>query len=140
TATYNSHGERLTRTDPLGRTTTWTYNSNEDINSVTPPATYGGQTVTTTYTYDEPTYSSGGVGNLTTVSTPVLSPTGVNQGTQVTHFVHSDSAHPSDVTAMIDPLGNTWSYTYDNYGNKLSMSAPATSDNSDGLGARSNVT
>ena len=31
---------------------------------------------------------------------------------------------------MIDPDGNTWSYTYDAYGDKVSERAPATSDGS----------
>ena len=137
---YDSFGNRTTAIDPLGRTTTSTYNSYNRITSVTPPATYGGQTVTTTYTYDEPAYSNSGVGNLTTASTPILSSTGSNQGTQVTHYGYGDSAHPGDVTSMIDPGANTWSYTYDSYGDKTSQTAPATSDNSDGIGSRSNVT
>ena len=35
------------------------------------------------------------VGNLTTVSTPIYSPSGSSEGTQVTHYVHGDSAHPA---------------------------------------------
>jgi RHS repeat-associated protein len=96
-------------------------------------------TATTTYTYDEPAYSSGGAGNLTSISTPVLSPAG-DEGTQVTHFVHGDPAHPGDVTAVIGPDGGTWAYTYDMYGDVTSQTAPATSDNSDVAGPYQDVT
>lgn len=138
---YDNSGNKTATVDALGRVTTWAYNSYNEVTSTTPPATYGSAgAVTTTYTYDEPAYSSGGTGNLTTVSTPVLSPTGASEGTQVTHYVHGDSSHPGDVTSMIDPGGNTWSYTYDSYGDKISQTAPTTSDNSDGTGSRSNVT
>ena len=140
---YDSQGNRLSATDPLSRTTTWTYNQYNQVASVAPPVTYGGQTVTTTYTYDESAYSSAGSGNLTTVSTPILSSSGSSLGTQVTHYRYGDSTHPGDVTSRIDSAGSTWSYTYDADGDKVSQAAPATSDNSDGSGpgvARANVT
>ena len=140
TSTYDTDGNRLTQTDPLGNETTWKYNGYDEVASMTPPAKYGGQTATTTYTYDQPEYSSGGAGNLTTVSTPVLSSTGEKQGTQETHYQHANKSHPGDVTTKIDPRGNTWTYTYDSYGDKLSETAPATSDNSDGSGSRQNIT
>jgi RHS repeat-associated protein len=107
---------------------------------MTPPATYGGKKATTTYTYDQPEYSSGGKGNLTTVETPIYSSTGESKGTQVTHYIHGSSSHPGDVTSMIDPRGNTWTYTYDSYGDKTSETAPATSDNSESSGSHQNVT
>ena len=142
-ATYDSQGNRLTATDALGRTTNWTYNQYNEVTTVTPPGTYGGQTVTTTYTYDESAYSGAGSGNLTTVSTPVLSSSGTSLGTQTTHYRYADSAHPGEVTSVIDPAGDAWTYTYDAYGDKTSQTAPATTDNSDGAGqgvSRSNVT
>jgi RHS repeat-associated protein len=136
TAAYDASGSRLTETDPLGRTTTWTYNAYDEVTSETLPAVYGSAgMVTTSYTYDEPAYSSGGHGNLTTVSTPMLSASGTSEGTQTTHYVHGSSTYPGDVTSMIDPGGNTWTYTYDAYGDKLSQTAPATSDNSDATGS-----
>ena len=151
---YDSNGNLVTKVDPLGRATTYTYNVYNEVTSVTPPATYGSAgTVTTTYSYDEPAYSSQGAGNLTTVSTPILSPSGTSEGTQVTHYLYCATSptpsacssgvtppHPGDVTAMIDPGGNTWGYTYDSYGDKTSETAPATSDNSDRSGSQSNVT
>jgi RHS repeat-associated protein len=139
-STFDDRGNRLTQTDPSGRTTTWTYNDYNEVTSITPPATYGGQTATTTYGYDEPSLSSGGAGNLTTVSTPILGPGGEDLGTQTTQYDHGDDAHPGDVTSMVDARGNTWTYTYDSVGNKISESAPETSDNSDGTGARHNIT
>ncbi len=140
TYTYDSDGDRTSQTDPLGNQTSWTYNSYDEVTSEAQPATYGGQTVTTTYIYDEPQYSSGGAGNLTTVSTPILSSTGASEGTQITHFAHGDPSHPDDVTAMIDPDGNTWTYAYDLAGDRVSETAPATSDNSDGSGSGQNIT
>jgi len=140
TYTYDTSGNKLTETNPTGDTTTWTYNGYDEVTSMTPPATYGGQHAATTYAYDESAYSSGGVGNLTTVSTPIYSPSGSSEGTQVTHYVHGDSAHPGDVTSMVDPRGNTWTYTYDAEGDKTSETAPATSDNSDSSGSHQNVT
>jgi RHS repeat-associated protein len=140
TATYDSRGNRISSTDPLSRTTNWTYNAYDEISSLTPPATYGGSTATTTYAYDEPAFSSGGAGNLTSVSTPILSPTGASQGAQVTHYVHANSSHPGDVTSMVDPDGNAWAYAYDSTGDRISETAPATSDNSDSTGSHQNVT
>jgi RHS repeat-associated protein len=140
TYTYDANGDRLSETDPLGNKTEWTYNEYDEVASITPPATYGGKKATTTYTYDQPEYSSGGKDNLTSVSTPIYSPTGESEGTQVTHYVHGNSSHPGDVTSMIDPRGNTWTYTYDGYGDKISETAPATSDNSESSGSHQNVT
>ncbi len=137
---YDADGNLVSEVDPLGQTTTWTYNAYDEVTSETLPATYGSAgPVTTTYTYDEPAYSSGGAGNLTTVSTPVVSPSGTVEGTQVTHFVHGDSTYPGDVTAVIDPDGNTWTYSYDSYGDLVSETAPATTDNSDVSGSYQDV-
>jgi tripartite motif-containing protein 71 len=148
--TYDANGNTISKTTctstalpcPSGdsQTTTWTYNAYDEITSMTPPATYGANTATTTYNYDQSGYSSGGAGNLTSMSTPILSSTGTNEGTQTTYYYHSNSSHPGDVTSMVDPNGKTWTYTYDSYGDKISQTAPATSDNSDGSGSRQNVT
>jgi RHS repeat-associated protein len=141
TATFDAYGNKLSETDPLGRTTTWTYNAYNEVTSDTPPATYGtAGAVTTSYSYDEAAYSSGGHGNLTTVSTPMLSASGTSEGTQTTHYVHGSSTYPGDVTSMIDPGGNTWTYTYDTFGDRISEAAPATSDNSDRAGSASDTT
>jgi YD repeat-containing protein len=141
TATFDGDGNMLSQTDPEGNTTTWTYNSYNEVTSETPPATYGSYgTVTTSYSYDQSAYSSGGAGNLTSVSTPIVLPSGTDEGTQVTHYVHGDSSHPGDVTSVVDPDGNTTTYTYDSYGDKTSETAPATSDNSDVSGSYQDVT
>jgi RHS repeat-associated protein len=137
---FDEDGNLLSQTDPLGNRTTWTYNSYNQVTSVTPPKSYGGKHATTTYSYDESMYSSGGHGNLTSTSTPILSPTGTQSGTQTSHYLHGDSSHPGDVTATIDPRGNTWTYTYDSAGNKTSQTAPATTDNSDVTGSYQTVT
>jgi RHS repeat-associated protein len=41
---------------------------------------------------------------------------------------------------MVDPDGNTWTYTYDSYGDKTSQTAPATSDQTDVSGSYQDVT
>ncbi len=138
---YDAKGNVVTSVDALGRVTTFAYNGYNQVTAVTPPAAYGSSgPVSTTYGYDEAAYSSGGAGNLTTVSTPIVSPSGASEGTQVTHYVHADVAHPGDVTSMIDPDGNVWAYTYDAYGDQTSRSAPVTTDNSDSSGAYRNTT
>lgn len=150
---YDTNGNMLTEIDPLGRVTTSTYNIYNQITSVTPPILYGSTAATTTYSYDEPAYSTGGAGNLTTVSTPILSQTGASEGTQYTHYLYcANSTVPSacptgvtpfeagDVTAMIDPEGDTWNYAYDSDGDRISEMAPVTSDNSDGTGTYSATT
>ncbi len=138
---YDADGNLVSEVDPLGQTTTWTYNAYDEVTSETLPASYGpAGTVTTTYTYDEAAYSSGGAGNLTTVSTPIVSPLGTVAGDQVTHFVHGDSTYPGDVTAVIDPDGNTWAFAYDSYGDLVSETAPATTDNSDVSGSYQDLT
>ena len=138
--TGNVTANLCSEVDPLGRVTTWSYNSYNEVTGETRAATYGtAGTVTTAYTYDEAAYSAGGHGNLTTVSTPILAPSGTSQGVQVTHLVHGSSTHPGDVTSMIDPDGNTWAYTYDAFGDRITQTAPATSDNSDSSGSHQNV-
>ena len=71
--------------------------------------------VTTTRTYDARA-------NLTSVSTPCSSCT--PSANQTTTYFHGDSAHPGDVTSMVDPDGKTWTYTYDAFGDKISTTDP----------------
>jgi RHS repeat-associated protein len=106
TSTYDSQGTMLSSTDPLGHTTTYTYNSFNEVTSVTDALG-----VATTNTYDAD-------GNLTSTSTPIGS------GTTTTTYAYGNPARPGDVTAMTDPDGRTWTYTYDKYGDHRTTTDP----------------
>jgi YD repeat-containing protein len=123
TYTVDSSGNPLTITDPLGRVTTTTYNSlNEVLTSEDPNG------VTTTYTYD-------GNGNLLTVSTPLTgtaatatnckSPSTAVAMAQVTCYTYGNGTYPGDVTQMTDPDGNITYYHYDSNGYVDEVKDPA---------------
>ncbi|GEB65063.1 type IV secretion protein Rhs [Sinomonas atrocyanea] len=96
TATYDSAGNMLTATDPDGNHLSWTYDALNDRISATNAAG-----VTTTYAYDR-------TGNLLSTSTPL---DGTSQAA-TTAYGHADSAHPSDTTSVTDPDGKTTTLTY----------------------------
>jgi RHS repeat-associated protein len=115
TFTLDSNGNVLTKTDPLGRVTTNTWNAfNEPLTSE------DGNGVTTTDAYD-------GNGNLTSTSTPL---TGVGGATAtnckspstavaiaaVTCYAHANGTYPGDVTSITDPDGNISYIHYDTNG------------------------
>jgi RHS repeat-associated protein len=108
TSTFDTEGNALTSTDPLGRTTTNTYDSLNDLLTSTDP-----MGVATTMTYDSR-------GDLLTRSRPL---TGTSE-VQTTTYSHEDSSHPSDVTAMTDPTGKTWKYSYDANSDRISTTDP----------------
>ncbi len=116
-ATYDPNGNLVAVTDPLGNTTTATYNSAGQPVSITDPL--GNQS--------QLTYSNG---NLTSVTDPL--------GRTVSGFVDSATRYSAltdplgnitrlnydplnQVTSIIDPLGNTTSFTYDGNGNRLTV-------------------
>jgi len=123
-ATYDARGNRVSATDPLGDTTTATYNElNEPLRSTDAKGT------TTTNTYDTP-------GNLTSSSTPLADPAGApvtdasgRPVVRTTTYNHADAAHPGDVTSLVGPANQTWSFHYDPAGNRDSMTAPPTPEN-----------
>ena len=106
--TYDSSGNMLTRSDALGRETTWTYNSLNEPLTVTDPLI-----VASTNTYDAR-------GNLLTTSRPL---TGTGQ-TQTTSYAYDDATHPGDVTSMTDADGKISTYTYDTYGDRTTATNP----------------
>jgi RHS repeat-associated protein len=108
TNTFDNEGNTLTTTDGLGRTTTNTYDSLNDLLTTTDPLG-----VTTTNTYDAH-------GNLLSTSRPL---TGTSE-VRTTTYTYGDGSHPGEVTAMTDPEGNVWKYTYDADGDRASTTDP----------------
>ena len=148
TATYDGAGNRLTSTNPASRQQSWTYNALNEVLTATDAAG-----TVTTYSYDA-------AGNPLSVSTPL---TGTSQ-TVTTSYVHTDTTHPGDVTAITgpdghtttlthnstgglasstDPLGNTASFTYDVLGRRVTTVSPrgnTTTNSYDTAGHLSTVT
>lgn len=121
-ATYDPDGNRVTQTDPLGRTTSYSYNSFHEVTSVTGPRKINGQSIVTELTYDA-------YGNLKTHSRPLLDQdTGALLDTAVTNYEYSDPEHPGDLTAIVDPNGHRTSHTYDSHGNLTSTTSPPTAE------------
>ena len=101
-ASYDSWGNQLRTIDALGKVTTATYNSFNEPLTVTDPLG-----ITTNFTYDTS-------GNLLSRTT----------GIQTTSFTYGDALHPGDVTATMDPDGNTTTYAYDANGDQISVTDP----------------
>jgi RHS repeat-associated protein len=118
-STFDSHGNVLSRTDELGRTTSYTYDANNDLTSVSVPVGNGTNAMTS-YTYNsfgevltttDPlgnvitnTYDTNG--NLLTVTTPAP---GTGASASVTHFAYDTKGELSTIT---DPLSNATALTY----------------------------
>jgi RHS repeat-associated protein len=124
-AAYEADGDRASETSALGNQTTYTYNAQHQVKTITSPRTVGGTSVTTTFTYD-------GNGNLATVSTPLLDAQGSVIESATTRYEHADLAHPGDVTAVIDPNGHKTTQTYDGFGNLTAVRQPPTAENPEG--------
>jgi RHS repeat-associated protein len=100
---------RVTKTiDPLGRTATTTWNSNNDVASQTNAA--GG---TTDYSYN-PSKPE----NLVKVQGPA-SPQGLRQ---TDSLGYGDSAHPFYPTAYTDAQQHSWAFRYDDAGDQIQKS------------------
>jgi YD repeat-containing protein len=125
----DTSGNMLTTTDPLGNATITTYNALNEVSSTTDPAG-----ITTANGHDA-------AGNLLWTCTPVTGtcPAAESQtacpatGAAVRVVCNGySSALPGDLMSMVDPDGNTWTYTYDGFGNRTSESAPGTPENTEG--------
>jgi len=117
--TYDSRGNVLTKTSELGATTTYTYDSNNNVTSVSVPIAPDTQAVTT-YTYNSfgeiltTTDPMGNVttntydakGNLLTVTSPA--PNG-STAASVTQFAYNSLG---ELTQITDPLNNVTKLTY----------------------------
>lgn len=133
TATYDSNGHPITRVDALGRETDYTYNGYDEVLTVTAPnpSTTGPRQITTTNTYDA-------AGNLLTTTRPLYT-SATAFTNQVTTYERANTAHPQDVTAVTDPLGNKTVNTYTATGDLASSTSPQgrkTTYTYDGIGRR----
>jgi RHS repeat-associated protein len=112
-----SRGNRLSEVvDPgssphLALTTTWSYDSANNVLTLTDP-----RGIVTQYTYDTPT-----TGNLTKVVADYVSGGANNSDTNVTTTSTYDGY--GEVLTSTDPLGIVTKYSYDTYGNVLSTIA-----------------
>lgn len=105
TNTYDGQGNLASTTDPALDQTHYSYNSLDEITSQTSPA---GET--TTLAYDS-------AGNLTSVTDPLG---------ETTTYAHADGNHPGDVTAVTDPDGRTKTQTFDGAGDLATTSVSPT--------------
>jgi len=144
---YDDLGNELSTTDELGYATSYTYDSNEDVTSVTQPAVSGG-TPTTTDTYNgfgevltttDPlghvttnTYDSHG--NLLTVTTP---PPNGNTAASLTQFAYNSLG---ELTQITDPLGHVTAIAYTPQGYIASITDPQQNTTSYGYDSRGNRT
>jgi RHS repeat-associated protein len=138
TKTYNSFSEPLTVTDPMGVTTTNTYTATGDLVTSSRPLVGTSQTATTTYFYGDATY----IGDVTQMSDPDANAWTYTYDTygmraslkdplgNLTTFIYDIVGR---MTSMVMPKGNvpggvptdyTWTYAYDSFGNRTSVTDP----------------
>lgn len=149
TNTYDNFGNVLSATDELGRVTTYTYDSNNNLTSVVQPAV-GGSNPTTTYTYNsfgEVLTMTDPLGNVTTNtfdshgnSTSVTTPApNTSTPASVTQFAYNSLGEMTQITdplgritkltytsagliaTITDPQQNVTTYQYDSHGNRTSI-------------------
>jgi RHS repeat-associated protein len=149
TNTFDNNGNILSTTDPNGNTTSYAYDSYNDVTSITRPSVSGG-TPTSSYTYNsfgevltatDPlghvttnTYDSNG--NLTSVTKPApgggapasvtsFSYDSLGELTQITDPLGHSTTVTYTSTGMIatitDPQSHVTSYAYDSHGNRTSI-------------------
>jgi RHS repeat-associated protein len=136
--TYNSFSETLTKQDPLQVTTTTTYTSTGDIATTSRPLIGTQQIQTTTWTYGDAQHP-GDATSMTDPDNHVWTYTYDTYGNQtaVTDPLGDKTTHAFDgvgrMTSMVTPNGNvsgghpanfTWSYTFDAFGNRLTVTDP----------------
>jgi RHS repeat-associated protein len=117
--TYDTHGNVLTRTDELGRTTTYTYDTSNNLTSVSVPPGNGTNAVTS-YTYNSfgevltatdplgnvTTNTYDALGNLTKVTTPAP---GSGVPASATQFGYDTKG---ELTTITDPLNHVTTLAY----------------------------
>jgi RHS repeat-associated protein len=118
--TYDTNGNLLTKTDPLGHTTSYTYTTplNETRTSTDPNG------VETTNSYD-------GTGNLTsativcsTCATPITQTTDYTVCELATCSANGTKYLLGDVESVTDPMTKITTYAYDTYGDRTKSTDP----------------
>jgi RHS repeat-associated protein len=124
TYTYNSFGQRTGLTDPLGHSTTWHYDPNQNLDRATDA---DGNVTTNVYDADnELTTVKRADSPQTTVVTD-FNPDGTvldqkdGKGNAIQTYGYDGLAH---VTTVTDALNNVTTYVYDAYGNPMSKQDP----------------
>jgi RHS repeat-associated protein len=145
--TFDVKGNILSATDELGRTTSYTYDSNGNVLTVSQP-TVGSQTPTTTYTYNSfgqvltvtdplghvTTNTYDEKGNLTSVTTPA--PDGSTPAS-VTQFTYDSLGQLTQIT---DPLNRVTTIAYNSVGLISTITDAQNNVTSYGYDARGNRT
>ena len=121
-------------TDPLGRTTTYTYDAAGNTTSTTDPS--GSVTSATYNSFGEPLTQTDALGNVTThtydthgnplTSTATLSGDPSSSSPQTVTSTYAYTGAAGEVTSVTDALGHATAFTYDSYGNVTSSTGPAT--------------
>ena len=115
----DSQGNQVGTTDALGRSTSATYNTLDE-----PVTEKDGNSVTTTYTYDGNGNLTSVSRPLLSSSGGVLS----TRVTNYCYYGNSTCGAPAgaagDVYKMTDPDGNSWQYSYDAYGDRTAATDP----------------
>jgi YD repeat-containing protein len=102
----DERGNRIKATDPSGRVTRWTYNSFDQVTSVSvgetaaPLAASTANVVTSTVAYN-----SDGL--------PTVMVDAVGTGAEATTTLEYDTVHREDLVAVVDGRGKRWEYDYD---------------------------
>ncbi|WP_162259427.1 RHS repeat-associated core domain-containing protein [Phycicoccus sp. Soil803] len=124
-ATYEADGDLSTAVDANNVQTSYTYNARHQVRTVTRNMSAVSRDVVTTFDYDAS-------GRLRTTSQPLISTGGNVTDTAVTTLEYGDSAHPTDITGVVDPGGHRTTRRYDNAGNLIAVIQPPTAQNPDG--------
>ena len=115
--TYDALGHLTSRTDPLHHTSTYQFNAASGIITATDPLGNVSQATTDS------------AGRLISIKED----TGHPALTQTTTFHYGSSAYPGDVTAVTDPEGNRWRFTYDKFGNQTRLTDALGNTSSEGF-------
>jgi RHS repeat-associated protein len=122
--TYNSFGQRIGLTDPLGHSTTWHYDPNQNLDRVTDAD--GNLTVNVYDADNELTQVKRADSPQTTLVTDYNADGTVldqkdGKGNAIQTYQYNSLAH---VTAVTDALSNVTTYVHDAYGNLISKQDP----------------